>query len=142
MANGVNYQVAVQTPQYRIELDRRADAHADRRAGGVVNDTRRARSRVPRTPSIGDRRGTQSVLDGIRQSWRALRQSAALGQSGRRARGVAPEIVNHYNVQPVFDVYANVDRRDLGAVAPASRRSWTKLRTKLPEEPRSNCAGR
>ena len=24
------------------------------------------------------------------------------------------EIVNHYNVQPVFDVYANVDRRDLG----------------------------
>ena len=26
----------------------------------------------------------------------------------------APAIVNHYNVQPVFDVYANVDRRDLG----------------------------
>ncbi len=25
-------------------------------------------------------------------------------------------IVNHYNVQPVFDVYANVDRRDLGGV--------------------------
>ena len=34
-------------------------------------------------------------------------------------RGVAPEIVNHYNVQPVFDVYANVDRRDLGAVGSA-----------------------
>ena len=31
-------------------------------------------------------------------------------------RGVAPEIINHYNVQPVFDVYANVDRRDLGSV--------------------------
>src|ERR1019366_8703736 len=30
--------------------------------------------------------------------------------------GVATEIVNHYNVQPVFDVYANVDRRDLGGV--------------------------
>ena len=25
-------------------------------------------------------------------------------------------IVNHYNVWPVFDVYANVDRRDLGGV--------------------------
>jgi multidrug efflux pump subunit AcrB len=25
-------------------------------------------------------------------------------------------IVNHYNVQPIFDVYANVDRRDLGSV--------------------------
>jgi len=27
-----------------------------------------------------------------------------------------PVIVNHYNVWPVFDVFANVDRRDLGAV--------------------------
>ena len=34
-------------------------------------------------------------------------------------RGVAPQIVNHYNVQPVFDVYANVDRQDLGTVAAA-----------------------
>ena len=31
-------------------------------------------------------------------------------------RDYAPVIVNHYNVQPVFDVYANVDRRDLGGV--------------------------
>ena len=26
-------------------------------------------------------------------------------------------MLNHYNVQPVFDVYANTDRRDLGGVA-------------------------
>src|ERR1700692_3849111 len=31
-------------------------------------------------------------------------------------RDYAPVIVNHYNVWPVFDVYANVDRRDLGSV--------------------------
>jgi multidrug efflux pump subunit AcrB len=31
-------------------------------------------------------------------------------------RETAPVIVNHYNIQPVFDVYANVDRRDLGGV--------------------------
>jgi multidrug efflux pump subunit AcrB len=30
--------------------------------------------------------------------------------------------VNHYNVQPVFDVYANVDQRDLGGVARDIRR--------------------
>jgi hypothetical protein len=28
-------------------------------------------------------------------------------------RGLSTEIVNHYNVQPVFDIYANVDQRDL-----------------------------
>ena len=44
------------------------------------------------------------------------------------ARNVAPEIVNHYNVQPVFDVYANIDRRDLGSVGAASRRSCTRPR--------------
>jgi multidrug efflux pump subunit AcrB len=31
-------------------------------------------------------------------------------------RDYAPVIVNHYDVWPVFDVYANVDRRDLGGV--------------------------
>jgi multidrug efflux pump subunit AcrB len=31
-------------------------------------------------------------------------------------RGVSPQIVNHYNVQPVFDVYANVEGQDLGRV--------------------------
>ncbi len=32
-------------------------------------------------------------------------------------RTTTPTIVNHYNVQPVYDVYANADRRDLGSVA-------------------------
>ena len=31
-------------------------------------------------------------------------------------RSYMPVIINHYNVWPVFDVFANVDRRDLGAV--------------------------
>jgi multidrug efflux pump subunit AcrB len=31
-------------------------------------------------------------------------------------RSYGPVIINHYNVAPVFDVYANVDRRDLGSV--------------------------
>jgi multidrug efflux pump subunit AcrB len=32
-------------------------------------------------------------------------------------RSFSPVIVNHYNVSPVFDVYANVSRRDLGSVS-------------------------
>jgi multidrug efflux pump subunit AcrB len=32
-------------------------------------------------------------------------------------RDLTTSIVNHYNVQPVFDVFANVDQRDLGGVA-------------------------
>jgi len=48
------------------------------------------------------------------------------------ARGVAPEIVNHYNVQPVFDVYANVDRQDLGSVGSAVRKIMAGVSQKLP----------
>ena len=32
-------------------------------------------------------------------------------------RGTTEAIANHYNVQPVFDIYANVQDRDLGSVA-------------------------
>ena len=32
-------------------------------------------------------------------------------------RNVTAALLNHYNVQPVFDVYANTDQRDLGGVA-------------------------
>ena len=57
-------------------------------------------------------------------------------------RGVAPEIVNHYNVQPVFDVYANVDRRDLGSVASAVEKIVEKTRRKLPRGTTLMCAAR
>jgi multidrug efflux pump subunit AcrB len=48
------------------------------------------------------------------------------------SRGVAPEIVNHYNVQPVYDVYANVDRRDLGAVGSAVEKIVQQASHNLP----------
>ncbi len=42
-----------------------------------------------------------------------------------------PEIANHYNVQRVFDVYANIDRRDLGGVA--SQVEKIIAETKIPK---------
>jgi multidrug efflux pump subunit AcrB len=41
------------------------------------------------------------------------------GNLATSSRGVTPAVVNHYNVQPVFDVFASADRRDLGSVARA-----------------------
>ncbi|MEP6692173.1 MAG: efflux RND transporter permease subunit [Gemmatimonadaceae bacterium] len=41
-------------------------------------------------------------------------------------------VVNHYNVQPVFDVYANVAGRDLGGVARDVDDIIAKVRPKLP----------
>jgi len=40
--------------------------------------------------------------------------------------------VNHYNVQPVFDVYANVDRQDLGSVGSAVEKIMDDVSKRLP----------
>ena len=47
-------------------------------------------------------------------------------------RGVTNQVINHYNVQPLFDVYANVQDRDLGGVATDVDRVLDEFRPKLP----------
>ncbi|MGC9969680.1 MAG: efflux RND transporter permease subunit [Bryobacteraceae bacterium] len=47
-------------------------------------------------------------------------------------RGVAPQIVNHHIVQPVFDVYADIGRRDLGGVGAQVRRIVGEMTPRLP----------
>src|SRR5258708_34087799 len=47
-------------------------------------------------------------------------------------RSYMPVIVNHYNVWPVFDVYANVARRDLGGVGAGVRRIMREEEPRLP----------
>jgi CzcA family heavy metal efflux pump len=51
----------------------------------------------------------------------------------RLRRASTMSIINHYNVQPVFDVYANVDRRDLGGVATDVYRVVQEVTPKLPQ---------
>ena len=78
-ANGVNYQVAVQTPQFKVDS---MDA-------------------LRRTPITGGTAKTTQLLDNLVSNVH---------------RSITTSLVNHYNVQPVFDVFANVDQRDLGGV--------------------------
>ncbi len=44
-------------------------------------------------------------------------ESQLLANLAGVSRGTTANVVNHYNIQPVFDIYANVSGRDLGAVA-------------------------
>ncbi len=47
-------------------------------------------------------------------------------------RSVSPANINHYNVQPVYNVFANVQGRDLAAVAADVRRAIDAVRPDLP----------
>jgi multidrug efflux pump subunit AcrB len=48
------------------------------------------------------------------------------------SRGTSAAVVNHYNVQPVFDVYVSADRRDLGGVARDVDAIVAKTQSSLP----------
>jgi CzcA family heavy metal efflux pump len=78
-ANGVNYQVVVQSPIYRLNS---IDA-------------------LQRTP-ITNTAGTNTQL---------------LANLATMKRNSSTIVVSHYNIQPTFDIYADVDQRDLGSVA-------------------------
>src|SRR3989442_3822828 len=47
-------------------------------------------------------------------------------------RREVPAVISHSNVQPVFDIYANVQDRDLGSVATGVQKIVAELRPKLP----------
>src|SRR5262249_12159097 len=47
-------------------------------------------------------------------------------------RSVSPANANHYNVQPVYDVFANVQGRDLAAVAADVQKAIDRVRADLP----------
>ena len=61
--------------------------------------------------------GSMEALEGTPVAVTGQAQPQLLGNLATSTRSVTPAVVNHYNVQPVFDIYASSDRRDLGGVA-------------------------
>jgi multidrug efflux pump subunit AcrB len=92
--NGVNYNVAVQTPQYRMD-------------------------------TLDELRNTPVSLTGTSRP-------QLLGNLTTMTRNESPVILNHFNVQPVFDVLANVQGRDLGGVGDDISKILNNIRANLP----------
>jgi multidrug efflux pump subunit AcrB len=57
-----------------------------------------------------------------------------LGNLANFERDITPVIINHYNIQPVYDIYADTDQRDLGGVAGEIRKIMEETEKKLPLE--------
>jgi multidrug efflux pump subunit AcrB len=138
--NGVNYQVAVQTPQYRI------DSFDALLRTPITNGGGNSSSGTPSTPSsTSSPQGNNGVAQG-NLGTTPNQTTAAYGNPGAAPnqtqllynlatlkRGLSTEIVNHYNVQPVYDIYANVDRRDLGGVRSDIEDIMKGMKGKLPK---------
>ena len=92
--NGISYNVAVQTPQYRVDSVK------------ALLDTP---IRTPASP-----------------------QPQILGNLASFHHVSQPAVISHYNVQPLVDVYASVQGRDLGGVARDVRGVTERLEKQLP----------
>ena len=118
--NGVSYFVAVQTPQYRMNSISSLMSTPIARLGSSFNSTTAnsmAGIAAESNSAVGAGPSQSSTAYGNPGTGAGGPQ--LLSNLARLTRGVAPEIVNHYNVTPVFDVFANVYRRDLGSVGEA-----------------------
>jgi CzcA family heavy metal efflux pump len=79
-ATGIQYFLAIQTPQYKVE----------------------SIASILKTPlsTVGN-----------------TKQAELLGNVASIERATGYGVINHFNIQPVFDIYANVQSRDLGGVS-------------------------
>lgn len=75
-----------------------------------------AMQRTPITPATGNSGNTQ-----------------LLSNMATVERGVSTAIVNHYNVQPVYDIFCDADLRDLGSVARQIQRVMNEEAKGLPK---------
>jgi CzcA family heavy metal efflux pump len=101
--NGVTYQVAVQSPQYRM-------TSLQDLMNMPVND-----------PTV--------------------QSSQVLGNLVQLTPAARPVVVSHYNVQPVIDVYASTQGRDLGAVAKDTMKVLQPFQQNLPRGTRLTVRG-
>ena len=109
--NRVNYRVAVQTPEYRItSMDTLLTTPL---IVAPASSQPSASAKAMATPMAGQPPQLLSNLVDVRRS-------------------VSAANINHYNVQPVFDVYANVQGRDLAAVASDVEHAIAAVRPSLP----------
>ena len=116
-SNGVNYNIGVQTPQYRIDsLDAlmRTPISPINNAVATITPGSLAGASIAGPASVGASPSGTSQAYG--NPGAAPGSTQLLSNLATVHRAYMPVIVNHYNVWPVFDVFANVDRRDLGAV--------------------------
>src|SRR5205085_3774257 len=128
-----SYGVSVQTPQYRndsLAALLRTPISAPFSSVASNTATSLAGAANPSSTAVGS--GPSQASTAYGNPGAASGGPQLLANLVDVVRSVAPEIVNHYNTQPVMDVFANVDRRDLGSVGDAVHKIIAETAPTLP----------
>ncbi len=118
--NGVQYSISTQTPQYRM------DSFTDLRS----------------LPVIGGNLGSNAVTGaGPSAGGASVEQSQLLDNLATISRNSAPAIASQYDIQPVVDIFAAVQDRDLAGVSGDFNRVIKKFESQLPRGTTVNVRG-
>jgi multidrug efflux pump subunit AcrB len=113
--NGVTYNVAIQAPQYKL-------------------DSLAALNSLPVTSPAATQQANAAAASGSSPASVAGAQPPVevLGNLASIAPGTELGTVSHYDVQPVLDIYANVDGTDLGSVTRSIEKIIARNQKNLP----------
>jgi multidrug efflux pump subunit AcrB len=126
-ANGVSYSILVQTPQYRIDsLAALQQTPITSSAGGLSGQTYSPFTSSPIRQAPAAYGLSYGNPDAVRNPTEFLENISSA------KRNQSAEVVDHYDIAPVVDVYVSVDRRDLGSTADAVEKIVRKYEPKLP----------
>jgi multidrug efflux pump subunit AcrB len=120
--NGVSYNVAVQTPQYRLDSMSALQSLPVTRSGSTSTASG---STVPNAGSLPAPLETNAP-------GAPSQPVQLLGNLAQFKPGAELGTVSHYDVQPVLDIYANVVGTDLGTVTREMERIKAKYEKQLP----------
>jgi multidrug efflux pump subunit AcrB len=125
--NGVSYNVAVQAPQYEIQS---VSALKGLPVTGSGTAAIAAATAVGSTGAPGSKGPVQAAGSVIAPG--ATRPVQVLGNLAEIVPGAELGTVSHYDVQPVIDIYTNVEGTDLGTVTRAMEAILAKHKKDLP----------
>jgi multidrug efflux pump subunit AcrB len=121
--NGVSYNVLVQTPQYRVDsLTALAQTPVSSGPSGPPAPVLPTGEPAPMPASL-------SYGDPNAQS----NPTQYLGNLANFRRSTTAEAIDHYDIRPVYDIEASLDRRDLGGVASDIRKIIDQYKKQLPQ---------
>jgi multidrug efflux pump subunit AcrB len=125
--NGVSYNVAIQAPQYK--LDSMAALQSLPVTGGatIAEPGSNASTLAPGASASASPGAPFTAAPGA-----ATRPVEVLGNLASFEPGAELGEVSHYDVQPVIDVYTNVEGTDLGSVTRQIERIVDRYRNQLP----------
>jgi multidrug efflux pump subunit AcrB len=128
--NGVSYNIAIQSPQYR--LDTMSDLESMPLTGASGSSTA-TMSGAMSTMAPGSAPSSQFVAgSAFTNAPGAARPVQVLSNVASIMPGAELGTVSHYDVQPVLDIYTNVVGTDLGTVTRAMEKIMKEHEKELP----------